>query len=499
MEFKIFNDKSNQSLCIECTLDNVTGYIVLDHNRNIIEINSLNNDIKSALLDKAILYAKDEMISYCGEPLLLESKGFTLAEGYYIYKRDLYDFKCYDEVQEFISKQKDRVYSLDNFKKIMNDYCNPQNALQCIHIGGTNGKGSTVNYIRSVLNHAGYKIGTFTSPALVNRREVIRINNIPISESDIISIANRYMYDWLKYEISIFEIEMFISIIYFIENCIDYAVYEVGLGGELDATNVIHSIVSAITNIGLDHIEYLGNDYCSIARTKAGIIKENSCFFTNESKDECLDIFKNVCLNKHTIFNQVQKPTNLYVGDMLEFDYKNYHIKLATKAIYQNENCILALEILSYLKAKNYVSFSDNIMLEGLMNAVWAGRFETVHDNPLIIIDGAHNEAGMNAFIESIKGFSNIKVIFSALKDKDTDKMMELLLSACDDVTVCEFDFYRAQKAELLASDFPVNIEKDWKKAVDDCYLHNGTVFITGSLYFIAQVRDYILNKKTTI
>lgn len=502
MEFKVLSydelEQLNYKDCFGIGCQNIEdGYIILDKNRHIIYIESHDNeDIESKLVDKALLYAHNDMIAYCGNKDNLLSKGFVFENDLYIYRRHLYHFKNYDEVHEFISMQKDRVYSLDNFKNYMNVFCNPQHLLKCIHVGGTNGKGSTVNYIRSVLQHASYRVGTFTSPALVNRREVIRINNVPISEEDIVDIANRYMDEWLKYEISMFEIEMFISIIYFIENNIDFVIYEVGLGGELDATNVIHSLISVITNIGLDHTEYLGDSYESIAKTKAGIIKDCSVFITHEDKEQCLNIFKDICSLKNTMFIQANKPRNVELKKILTFDYKDYHVRLNTLALYQAHNCSLAIEVLETLRLKGIVDFSNELMLEALEYASWPGRFEIVHYNPLMIIDGAHNEAGMKAFIESIKEIKHAKVIFSALKDKDTDKMIELLLSVCNDVTICEFDFYRAQKAELLAKDYLVKIEKDWKKAIDESYGYNGTVFITGSLYFIAQVREYILNKK---
>ena len=134
-------------------------------------------------------------------------------------------------------------------------------------------------------------------------------------------------------------------------------------------------------------------------------------------------------------------------------------------------------------------------MLQGLKETSWQGRFEILSHQPLIIIDGAHNKEGINAFYESAKKYNHIKIIFSALKDKDTHAMLEKLLTLTDDVTVCEFDFYRAQSAVKLAESFPVKIEKDWKKAIDDAFFHQGVVFITGSLYFISQVRPYILNK----
>lgn len=422
--------------------------------------------------------------------------GITFIPMVYVSQNEQ-KFTTYDQVHEFIASQKDRVYALDNFKRFMNDLCNPQVLLKTIHIGGTNGKGSTTNYIRSVLQKEGYKVATFTSPVLVTRLEIMRINNRHISDEEIIQYANRYMSMWLEYELSMFEIEVFIAIMFFIKHRVDFAVFEVGLGGELDATNIVAPIVCANTNIGLDHIEYLGDTYEKIAKTKGGIIKDYIPFITGEKKESCLAVFKEICDQHHSELIQVGDIQNIEdTSSSVIFDYQHYHITLNTSARYQSENSALAIEILLYLKNNGYIELKDEILLEGLKEATWAGRFEIVHQNPLMIIDGAHNKEGMNAFYHSAKKYKNIKIIFSALRDKDTHAMLKQLLELTNDVTVCEFDFYRAQSALKLAEDFPVKIEKDWKKAIDEAFSHDGVVFITGSLYFISQVRPYILNKK---
>lgn len=405
-------------------------------------------------------------------------------------------FTTYDQVHEFIASQKDRVYALDNFKRFMNDLCDPQKLLKTIHIGGTNGKGSTTNYIRSVLQKEGYKVATFTSPVLVTRLEIMRINNQHIQEDEIIQYANRYMSLWLEYELSMFEIEVFIAIMFFIKHRVDFAIFEVGLGGELDATNIVSPIVAVNTNIGLDHTEYLGNTYEEIAQTKGGIIKDYIPFISGEKKQSCIEVFQNICQQHHSPFIQVQSIENVQdTNKKVTFDYRGYHVILNTSAKYQSENSALAIEVLLYLKENGYIQFNHQTLVEGLKEAIWEGRFEIVGENPLMIIDGAHNKEGMEAFYQSAKKYQKIKIIFSALRDKDTHSMLELLLKLTDDVTVCEFDFYRAKSAVHLAESFPVKIEKDWKKAIDESFSHEGVVFITGSLYFISQVRPYILEK----
>lgn len=427
--------------------------------------------------------AKDEQ-GVCFVPMVYQS-------------HDENEFKNYDQVHEFISKQKDRVYALDNFKNFMNDLCNPQGLLKIIHIGGTNGKGSTTNYIRSVLQKEGYKVATFTSPVLTTRLEIMRINDKHILDYEIIQYANRYMSMWLAYELSMFEIEVFIAIMYFLNNRVDFAVFEVGLGGELDATNIVWPIIAANTNIGMDHTEYLGDTYEKIARTKGGIIKDGIPFITGETKKECLQVFQDICQKHSSPFLKVQPIRYINDNDYnVTFDYRDYHITLNTSARYQCQNSALAIEILLYLKDNGYIHLNDQALLEGLKETTWAGRFEIVNNQPLMIIDGAHNREGIDAFYQSAKKYKNIKIIFSALRDKDTHAMLQKLLELTDDITVCEFDFYRAQSALKLAESFPVKIECDFKKAIDDAFSHKGVVFITGSLYFISQVRPYIQNHK---
>ncbi|MBS5115229.1 MAG: folylpolyglutamate synthase/dihydrofolate synthase [Erysipelotrichaceae bacterium] len=404
-------------------------------------------------------------------------------------------FKTAKEVYDFIDMQKDRVYSLDNFKKYMNFMNNPQNKLKCIHIGGTNGKGSTTNYITHVLMMQGYHVGTFTSPYLETPLDSICINQQNIEEKFIVDLANQYMNQWLEFEISKFEIEVFIAITYFISQKVDYAIFEVGLGGELDATNIIMPLVAINTNIGLDHVAFLGDSYEQIAQTKAGIIKTKIDYITGETKKECLDIFNEVCRKHQSKLIQVKKASNIKQNPFVSFDYENYHIELNTLALYQVKNASLALEVLLYLKHHDYIELNDQSIIKGFKKAYWKGRYEIMRKDPLVIIDGAHNDDGIKMLIESSKNLNHIKVIFTALKDKSTHNMIKLLLTLTDDIVITEFDFYRAKKAEELAEDFNVKICKDWQKAVDDGLKHQGPLIITGSLYFIKEVRKYLLKK----
>ncbi|MPN07446.1 Folylpolyglutamate synthase [bioreactor metagenome] len=194
-------------------------------------------------------------------------------------------FKDIDTFLAFITSKKTSMKSHpDDFKRLINDLGNPQWQLKCLHVAGTNGKGSVTNYLRSILQQAGYRVGTFTSPHLIVHNDRIRINDVYISDEELLSIANEHDQFWKDYDLSMFEIDMVISILYFLRQRVDYVVYEVGMGGRLDPTNIIHALASVIVNIGLDHMEYLGDTLDKIAYEKAGIIKENGLVFTAEDK-----------------------------------------------------------------------------------------------------------------------------------------------------------------------------------------------------------------------
>lgn len=519
-------DKFNQVNCQQFYVDKSNFvYVCLDNNKIVgmvalsdgkhLSLLFVDSDYQRLGIGKKLLSLIDnlclgdlEVNSGLAAKTFYEQNGFKLVSDvmkkdgilyYPMIKKRLIErrFDNYDQVVDFINSQKDRVYSLDNFKRYMNDLGNPQLTLDCVHIGGTNGKGSTTNYIKEVLKQAGYKIATFTSPALYSRLDIIRINDQFIDEETMVRYANRYVDTWMKYEISMFEIEVFIAIMYFIEQKVDLALFEVGLGGLLDATNIITPKLAINTNIGLDHVDYLGHDYQSIALNKAGIVKEQIDYLTGETKKECLEVFKEVCNKHHSNLLTLQPITNIIDGNNVSYHYRDYDIILDTPALYQINNSALALEALLYLKEHQIVEFSDDDLLQGMYNARWAGRFEIINIKPLIIIDGAHNKEGIDAFYECAKKYDNIKIIFSALRDKDYKHMIEKLLQLTDDITICEFEHVRASDAKTLANGFNVKIQPDFKIALDEAFDHHGTVFVTGSLYFISKVREYLINKRS--
>jgi len=405
----------------------------------------------------------------------------------------------FKNIEAFITYSEARLskgrFGFDHFKKAMEDLGNPQYQTKCVHIGGTNGKGSTTNYLRSILQEAGYKVGTFTSPHLIVHNDRIRINDVYISDDQLLTYGNRFYAFIESNNLSMFEIDMLFAVTYFNEQKVDFALYEVGLGGRLDATNIVTPLLSIITTIGFDHMELLGNTLKLIAGEKAGIIKDKVPLLTAEPKKGCLSVFSEVCARHDSALIQLSQIKKLSTQEGLSYGYHGLTIHLSTLALYQIKNSATAFEAALFLR-KVGVSIDDQAICEGLAKAEWKGRFEKVSDQPLIILDGAHNSHGIAALKESVKRLPQpIFVVFSALKDKETDKMIGQMLDVTPHLIVTEFDFYRASTVELLAKDFPVEKIKDPKEAIKKAILRSkgGSLLITGSLYFISEVRQKIL------
>lgn len=378
-----------------------------------------------------------------------------------------------------------RLYGIDEFRKCMDAIGNPQKQLKCIHVAGTNGKGSTSNFLFDTLKQQ-YKVGMFSSPYLIKHNDRIRTNNGYIPDQKIIEYYQKFNNLWLEYNLSAFEIDMFIAVQYFIDEKIDICVFEVGLGGKLDATNIITPLISVITNISYDHMEFLGNTLPKIAYEKAGIVKENSMLITTEQNPECLQVFKEVCKLKNTTLKVISDfPTYTKQNDKIVYEYQDYHINLTSLADYQVKNSVLAINVLNNLKA---FPLSKQQIEHGINISQWKGRFELISQNPRIMIDGAHNVAGMNELVKALKHEKQVKILFSALKDKEYQKMLQILKTNFTEVYLTTFSFHRAfTYAELKATN--ENIIADYNQFLDENIDYEGLIVICGSLYFISEIR----------
>jgi dihydrofolate synthase/folylpolyglutamate synthase len=298
-----------------------------------------------------------------------------------------------------------------------------------------------------------------------------------------------------------FEIDTLIGFYYLYINRVDYAVIEVGMGGRLDATNVIKPLISVITNIGFDHMEFLGDTIEKIAYEKAGIIKHNTPIVVGcNNREEALKVFKVTSDNYKAEYTISAKPTEVrIINGNLHFNFEGKQFTLKGEALYQSENASLAIKAVSILKDKKLIKLNDNNILEGVKNTFWLGRFELVKDSSRIYLDGAHNTHGIEALSKTLQAMKennlNIKILFAALTDKETDKMVEKLIEITPDLTATEFDFHRCKKAEEIARNHLISINTNWKSFINN-YIKtrtkNDILVITGSLYFITQVRHYL-------
>lgn len=400
------------------------------------------------------------------------------------------------EAIEYIEALRGRS-NFENIKALFARFDNFQDKLKTIHVAGTNGKGSSVDYIASALRKQGYVVGTYTSPYLEVHNDRIRINNVNISDEDFLKIANM-IFDEIKSGIyTFFEIDTFIALYYLCTQKVEYAVIEVGLGGRLDATNVIHPVISVITNIGYDHMALLGDTLDKIAFEKAGIIKEKTPVVIGYNMEAIAEeVIANVANTKHAKLIKAIKPSEEHITEKgIVFVHEGETYQLKTNALYQVENATTALTTLNYLKDNNIIKLEDNSIKQGIEDAFWLGRFEKMLDEPKVYIDGAHNIHGIKALartLKEVKKTYNLKIIFAALGDKETDKMLKELLTLTDQMYVTDFDFYRCKKAEELAKGYNVKVEKDYKNLILGTIKNakeNDFIIITGSLYFISKVR----------
>ena len=399
----------------------------------------------------------------------------------------------------------------------------PERKINVIHVGGTNGKGSTVTYLRSVLVESGYQVGTFTSPYIEQFNERISVNGQPIPDEAIIELVNKIkpLSDELEgTELGApteFEVITTMAFYYFAEKVqLDFVILEVGLGGRFDCTNVVDPLLSIITSIGMDHVQILGDNLSDIAFEKSGIIKENRPVFTAVKQEEAFAIIQREANKKHSHVYRLGEQFHLNHHDSLEKveqfafsmdDIQLKYIQIQLLGQHQTENAACAMAALLYLQKNKQIQFNESSLRKGLLDAHWPGRFEVLHENPMIIIDGAHNREGMQAFSESIQTRypdKQIKIIFSALIDKDLSEMFTILHQLTDELYVTQFDFPRAataQQLQAISGNHSVLVNDNWQETIDNLLkdtTENDVIAVTGSLYFISLIRPYIQSKLKT-
>jgi dihydrofolate synthase/folylpolyglutamate synthase len=327
--------------------------------------------------------------------------------------------------------------SLDNIKALLQPLNNPQNQWPCVHIAGTNGKGSTAAMIESILMKAGYKVGLYTSPHLVDFRERIRINRVHIPEKAVIdfTIEMKSLID--KITPSFFEATTALAFWYFAKEEIDVGIIEVGLGGRLDSTNVVNPLISVITSVDMDHQKYLGNTIQEIASEKAGIIKPNILCITTNSNENVLEALSQKCVSQNSELIRIDDISKYKIlsmnleGTHLDLNIANNSFNslyLNLPGEHQIENAILAIGTLLHLRGK--LKISENNIFEGLGDVQWKGRIDLISKKPFIIIDVSHNTSGFGKTLSFLNKYfpkEKLKVVAALQEDKDFQKIGEIL------------------------------------------------------------------------
>ena len=412
-------------------------------------------------------------------------------------------------------------FGLERMVKLLALRGNPHLKLKVIHIGGTNGKGSTIAFLKNMLEKMGLKVGVFSSPYLIHYIDQITINGESIPEARLESLMADYR-SLLEGEhaqalqgTTEFEIITAIAYDYFTSEQVDVAIMEVGMGGLLDSTNVCQPILTGITTIGLDHVALLGDSLEAIAEQKAGIIKQGVPLVTGHIVPEALSVIDQIAKAKQASRlaygedYQVSHQESVETGEI--FDYSSSvrqgRFQTGLLGLHQIENAGMALALLdSYCKETGQELPDNGLVAQALEETSWPGRLEVIYREPLMILDGAHNPHAIKALLATLKErFTDYQkeILFTCIKTKALEDMLDLLETLSNTkITLTHFEDSRATDEKILkemADSRNLNYQS-WQEFLDKKLSENEekkTVrIITGSLYFLAQVRTYLMERK---
>ena len=369
----------------------------------------------------------------------------------------------YEEAMNFIQNTNKfgSVLGLDNIRELLERLGNPQDQLRVVHIAGTNGKGSTLAFLAGIFRESGYRAGRYVSPASFSYEERFRINEENISKKDLCfymekikNVAEEMVKDGLSHP-TMFEIETALSFLYFLDKKVDVVLLETGMGGRLDATNVVKKpIATVIASIGMDHMQFLGDTLEKIASEKAGIIKEGCPVISYDNTKEVNEVIKNKAKQMHAKVTFVNSAGIRVLQESLNgesFSYRSSDgrwyekIEIPLLGRHQINNAALALETLNVIK--NYYCISDFQTEDGMRKTIWRGRIEILEREPMVICDGAHNPDGAKSLLSFLQNnFTNQRLIYimGVLSDKDYEQMVQILAPAADKIYTVAPDNPRA-------------------------------------------------------
>ncbi len=376
---------------------------------------------------------------------------------------------------------------LTNIQAFCNKLNNPQERYPCIHVAGTNGKGSTSHMISSILQAAGYKVGLYTSPHLKDFRERIRVNGQEIDKKTVVDFIQEEQHFLEQQKLSFFELTVGLAFNYFALSDVDIAIIEVGLGGRLDSTNIINPLLSVITNIGLDHTQFLGETLKEIAFEKGGIIKRDTPVVVGEYQNEVMSVFKELAAANNAPLSVADRNvTESFETDLLG-DYQLKNVKTAVQTI-------------------NRLQFTDfkvtkEAVVNGLKNVVentgLKGRWQVLQESPKVVCDTAHNREGLQIVMKQLKKEKslNLHFVLGVVNDKDLPRILSLLPKKAQ-YYFCKPDIPRGMNAKALADEaFHQGLKGDFYSSVIDAYnqaLKNANfkdlIYIGGSTFVVAEL-----------
>lgn len=388
----------------------------------------------------------------------------------------------YEEAMNFIQNTNKfgSVLGLDNIRELLERLGNPQDQLRVVHIAGTNGKGSTLAFLAGIFRESGYRAGRYVSPASFSYEERFRINEENISKKDLCfymekikNVAEEMVKDGLSHP-TMFEIETALSFLYFLDKKVDVVLLETGMGGRLDATNVVKKpIATVIASIGMDHMQFLGDTLEKIASEKAGIVKEGCPVISYDNTKEVNEVIKNKAKQMHAKVTFVNSAGIRVLQESLNgesFSYRSSDgrwyekIEIPLLGRHQINNAALALETLNVIK--NYYCISDFQTEDGMRKTIWRGRIEILEREPMVICDGAHNPDGAKSLLSFLQNnFTNQRLIYimGVLSDKDYEQMVQILAPAADKIYTVAPDNPRALSSRELCnciSKYHQNVEE---------------------------------------
>ncbi|WP_317856111.1 folylpolyglutamate synthase/dihydrofolate synthase family protein [Chakrabartyella piscis] len=408
---------------------------------------------------------------------------------------------------------------LERVAELLKRMGNPQNSLSITHVAGTNGKGSATAMLSSILQEAGYKTGAYTSPHLERYNERFVIDGVEITDDDFSEIITEVRTHWEEMKAenldlpTLFEVVTVAAFLYFAKKQVDVLILEVGLGGRFDATNIVETpLISLIMSISIDHTDFLGNTLGEIAKEKAGIIKKNCPVVLYSQEELVYNIVQNTAILLDAPFHMVEEPTVIIHSETLEgtcfsvhtkdFAYKQITLSLLGK--HQVQNCIAVLETCFVLQEKGLCITQEHV-ISGLAKTKWAGRLEIIGQEPLLLIDGAHNRDGIYRLSECIATYftdKQITLVLGVLGDKEYEDMANSILPYASRVILTEPHSHRKLAVGSLAEvaqkfEIPMFLEEIIENAIDKAISitpKDDVILCCGSLYLIGDIRKYILS-----